>query len=146
MLGGDIMGPGRQEALSQLAQSDFFVLTTPTSQDTGDSGNVAPNSSLDTKYQWLRVLGRLNPRFNPVVQPAPAGISLEGSTAAMQRWPILRRHLYPFYQHLAEYQDELKAWADKNMTLAQTVAFENFTATVYVRRTAIASGLSDSAR
>ncbi|MBV9273907.1 MAG: hypothetical protein JO333_08430 [Verrucomicrobia bacterium] len=147
IFGSDIMGAGRQEALSQLAQSDFFILTTPTSRSTGgDSGNVSPNTSDDANYQWLSVVRRLNPHFNPVVQPAPTGILLEGSTAAIQRWPAIRRHLYPFYQRIAEYRDDLKAWADKNMSLAQTVPFENFTVAVYVRPSAPASGLSDNAR
>jgi hypothetical protein len=147
MLGSDIMGADRQEALAQLAQSDFFILTSPTSQDTSvDSGNTSPNSSSDANHEWLSVLRRLKPFFNPAVQPAPGGISLEGSTASIQRWPAHRLHLYPFYERLAQYRNDLKAWADKNMTLAQTVPFEKFTALVYVRSTPVAFGPSVSAR
>ena len=55
---------------------------------------------------------------------------------------MLRHHLLPFYERLAYYRDDLKAWADKNMLLAQTVPFENFTATVYVHPTVTTSDLS----
>jgi hypothetical protein len=147
LFGSDIMGADRDEALSELSRSDFLVLTMPTSQEKMvDSGETSPNTSKAANYQWLTILRRLSPYFSPVVQPVSAGISLEGSTASMQRWPALRRHLYPFYQHLADYRDDVKAWADKNMTLAQTVPFENFTAAVYVRPTGARSGLSDSGR
>jgi hypothetical protein len=143
--GSDVMGADRQEALAQLAESDFFVLTTPTTQQAGvDSGNVSPNTSQDSNYEWFSVLRRLKPSYNAGVQPASGGISLEGSTASLQRWPAERQHRYPFYQRLAQYRDDLKAWADKNMTLGQTVPFRNFTATVYVR-SAAGSSLSDNA-
>ena len=144
LFGGDIMGADRQEALAQLAQSDFFILTTPAVQQVGDSGNTSPNTSREANYEWLSVLRRLKPFYNPGVRPVPDGISLEGSTASLQRWPAERQHRYPFYQRLAQYRDDLKAWADGNMTLAQTVPFRNFTATVYVRSTG-GSGLSDNA-
>jgi len=145
LFGGDIMGADRQEAFAQLAQSDFFIVTAPVAQQIAvDSGNISPNTSREANYEWLSVLRRLKPFYNPSVQPVPSGISLEGSTASLQRWPAERQHRYPFYQHLAQYRDDLKAWADKNMTLAQTVPFRNFTATVYVRST-VGSDLSDNA-
>lgn len=134
MFGHDAMGADRQEALSQLAHSDFFILTTPTSRETGlDSSGTSPDTSSDAHYQWLSILRRLNPLSKHAAQPTSSGISLEASTAAIQRFPMLRHHLLPFYERLAHYRDDLKAWADQNMILAQTVPFENFTATVYVR-------------
>ncbi len=50
--------------------------------------------------------------------------------------------IYPFYRHIAEYWDDLKAWADDNMIVARIVPFSNFTATLYVRPTARISGIS----
>jgi hypothetical protein len=50
--------------------------------------------------------------------------------------------IYPFYRHIAEYWDDLKAWADENMIVARVVTFSNFTATLYVRPTARISGIS----
>jgi hypothetical protein len=136
LFGHEIMGADRQEALSQVAQSDFLVLTTPISRETGlDSGGTSQDTSSDSNYQWLGILRRLSPFSQHAVQPAPSGILLEGSTATIQRFPMLRHHLLPFYERLAHYRDDLKAWADKNMILAETVPFENFTATVYVRPT-----------
>ena len=145
LFGSDVIGTDRQGALAQLAQSDFFILTTPAVQQIGvDSGNTSPNTSQEANSEWLSVLRRLKPFYKPSVQPVSSGISLEGSTASLQRWPAERQHRYPFYQRLAQYRDDLKAWADKNMTLAQTVPFENFTATVYAR-SAPGASLSDSA-
>ncbi len=51
--------------------------------------------------------------------------------------------VYPFYRHIAEYWDDLKAWADVNMVAARVIHFSNFVATLYVRPTAKVSGLSD---
>ena len=50
---------------------------------------------------------------------------------------MLQHHRYPFYERLAHYRDDLKAWADKNRILAQAVPFENFNAIVYVRPSVI---------
>ena len=50
--------------------------------------------------------------------------------------------IYPFYQSLAQYWNDLKAWADKNMIVFRTVPFDNFTATIYARPSATVSGLS----
>jgi hypothetical protein len=50
--------------------------------------------------------------------------------------------IYPFYRHIAEYWDDLKAWADDNMTVARIVPLSSFTATLYIRPTARISGIS----
>ena len=50
--------------------------------------------------------------------------------------------VFPFYASIAQYWNDLKAWADKNMIATRTVLFNEFTATVYVRPTAMLSGLS----
>jgi hypothetical protein len=134
MFGHEIMGVDRQEALSEVAQSDFLILTTP--HETGlDLGGTSQDSSSITNYQWLGILRRLSPFPYHAVQPAPSGISLGGSTAGIQRFPNARHDLLPFYTRLAHYRDDLKAWAGTNMILGQTVPFENFTVAVYVRPT-----------
>jgi hypothetical protein len=76
----------------------------------------------------------------------PKELSLEASSAAIQEIPSLKLHLFPFYEHISQYWSDLKDWADKNMILAKTVQFNNFTAMVYVRPTAPLSGLSGEAR
>jgi len=50
--------------------------------------------------------------------------------------------VYPFYERISKYWNDLKAWADKNMIVARTVRLDNFTATVYTRPTATVSGVS----
>ena len=50
--------------------------------------------------------------------------------------------IYPFYRRIAEYWDDLKAWADDNMIVARIVPFSSFTATLYLRPTAKISGIS----
>jgi hypothetical protein len=136
LLSRDSMGADRQEALSQVAHSDFLILTTPTSREPGrDPSQTSPNSSSKASSQWSSILRRLNPFFKEAAQPPPSGILLEGSTAAIQRFPTLRNHLLPFYERLAHYRDDLKGWAVKNMILGQTIPFENFTVAVYIRPT-----------
>jgi hypothetical protein len=49
--------------------------------------------------------------------------------------------VYPFYRHIAEYWDDLKAWADDNMIVARIVPFSSFIATLYIRPTARISGI-----
>jgi hypothetical protein len=55
---------------------------------------------------------------------------------------MLQHHLFPFYERLAHYWNDLKAWADKNMILAQNVQFEKFTAMVYVHPAGVTSNPS----
>ena len=50
--------------------------------------------------------------------------------------------MYPFYQRVALYWNDLKAWADKNMILVRKVPFDSFSAAIYVRPSATVSGLS----
>jgi hypothetical protein len=83
MLGNEIMGVDRVEAIPLLKQSDFLILTT---------------------------LPKVGTR--------------------------------PFERRIAEYWEDLKAWADNNMIIARIVPFSAFTATIYVRPTATISGLS----
>ncbi len=80
MLGRDIMGVNREEALSLLAKSDFAILT-----------------------------------------------------------DIPKMGVWPFYERVAQYWSDLKAWANDHMVLARTVHLGTFTATVYVKPTATAS-------
>jgi hypothetical protein len=83
MLGNSIMGIAKSDAISLLAHSDLFILTT------------------------LQKVG-----------------------------------VYPFYEQLAQYWNDLKAWADQNMILIRTIPFDSYTATVYSRPSATISGLS----
>jgi len=48
---------------------------------------------------------------------------------------------YPFYNRVARYWGDLKAWSDKNMFVARTVRFDKFTVIVYARPTAKISGI-----
>jgi hypothetical protein len=53
-----------------------------------------------------------------------------------------KRGVFPFYEHVSRYWEELKAWADQNMIVARTVSLDNFNAVVYARPTATISGVS----
>jgi hypothetical protein len=53
-----------------------------------------------------------------------------------------KQGVYPFYKKIALYWGDLKAWADENMFVARTMAFDNFVATVYARPSARVSDLS----
>jgi hypothetical protein len=74
LLGSDIMGVDPAEALSDLAQSDFVILT-----DSPKTG------------------------------------------------------VFPFYEAISRYWDDLRAWADKNMILSRRLTLDDMTATVYIR-------------
>jgi hypothetical protein len=52
---------------------------------------------------------------------------------------IPKTGVYPFYERIARYWSDLKAWAEDHMIVARTVRFDSFTATVYVRPTATVS-------
>jgi hypothetical protein len=68
----------------------------------------------------------------PTTEARRDGILLEASSAAIQKFPALRLHLFPFYQGVEQYREDLKGWAEKNMILAKTVSFDNFVAMIYV--------------
>ena len=74
LLGRTIFGVERAEALSELANSDYVVLTT-----------------------------------------------------------VPKVGAYPFYEKIQKYWNDLKSWSDENMLLVQTMPFEDYTATIYVR-------------
>jgi hypothetical protein len=74
LLGRTIFGVERDEALSELANSDYVVLTT-----------------------------------------------------------VPKVGVYPFYEKIQKYWNDLKSWSDENMLLVQTMPFEDYTATIYVR-------------
>jgi hypothetical protein len=74
LLGDNIAGVERSEALSRLANSDYVVLTT-----------------------------------------------------------MQKRGIYPFYEKIRKYWNDLKSWSDENMLLVRTIPFDDYTATIYVR-------------
>ncbi len=74
LLGGTIFGVERAEALSELANSDYVVLTT-----------------------------------------------------------MPKVGVYPFYEKVRQYWDDLKSWSDENMLLVRTMPFRDCTVTVYAR-------------
>jgi len=83
LLGGTIFGVERAEALSELEQSDYVVLTT-----------------------------------------------------------MPKVGVYPFYEKIRKYADDLKSWSDENMVLARTMRFKDSMVTVYVRPTPKILGVS----
>jgi hypothetical protein len=50
--------------------------------------------------------------------------------------------LYPFYEKISTYWNDLKDWADKNLIMARRIEFDNFTVAVYVRPSAVSSNIS----
>jgi hypothetical protein len=140
--GQDIMGSERGDALSLVGQSDFLILTTQGKTGLDPSG-ISPVASRDAIQPLPNMLSRFNPFSKQPAQLAPCAMPLEYSTAAVQRYPRTQFHSgVPFYEHISHYWNDLKSWADKNMILAKTVQFDNFTVTVYVRQTEVASGLA----
>jgi hypothetical protein len=44
-----------------------------------------------------------------------------------------KKGIFPFYERIAHYWDDLRAWADKHMVEVRTVFFDDFSATVYAQ-------------
>jgi hypothetical protein len=84
--------------------------------------------------------------FQPLLGNGIMGVSREEAISLLRKSDFVvltnipKVGIYPFFKHIAEYWDDLKAWAEKNMIVARTVPFSTFTATVYVRPTARISG------
>ena len=53
-----------------------------------------------------------------------------------------KRGVYPFYERVSQYWEDLKAWADRNMIVARTVSLDAFDAIIYARPTARILGVS----
>jgi hypothetical protein len=69
----------------------------------------------------------------PKAEGSRDGLAVDASSAAIRQFPNILLRVDPFSQHIAQYWNDLKAWADRNMILAKTVSFDNFTAAIYVR-------------
>jgi hypothetical protein len=86
--------------------------------------------------------------FHPMLGNGVMGVDREEAISLLKQSDFLilttlpKVGTLPFYRRIAEYWDNLKAWADNNMIVARIVPFSAFTATVYVRPAAMISGLS----
>jgi hypothetical protein len=91
---------------------------------------------------------RLLLEFRGMLGQAIMGVSRQEALSFLARSDFLilttlpKSGVYPFYQRVAVYWNDLKAWADKNMILVRTVPFDSFKATIYARPSATISGLS----
>jgi hypothetical protein len=72
----------------------------------------------------------------------PVALSMLANSDFAILTTIQKAGVYPFYEHISRYWNDLKSWADLHMIVVQTVPFDDFTATVYVRPIAEVSGLS----
>jgi hypothetical protein len=122
-----------------------------------ENGWIRPGVSYDVITGWLNAgpptisafeqSSKLI-EFEPTLGNGVLGVDRETAVSLLKQsdfavfTTLPKVGIYPFYQHIAEYWDELKLWADKNMIVARTVHFSDFTATLYVRPTAKILGLS----
>jgi hypothetical protein len=122
-----------------------------------ENGWSHPKVSYDVIEGWLNAgpptisafeRSRRLIEFQPMLANGVLGVDREKAMLLLQQsdFAVLttlpKKGIYPFYQHIAEYWDDLKAWADENMLVARVIHFSTFTATLYVRPTARISGLS----
>jgi hypothetical protein len=97
-----------------------------------------------TAFEQLRSLTE----FQPMIGNGVLGVDREEAISLLKKsdfaifTTLPKVGVYPFYRHIAEYWDDLKAWADGNMVVARIIPFSDFTATLYVRPTARISGFS----
>ena len=86
--------------------------------------------------------------FQPMIGNGVLGVNRAEAMSLLKRSDFVilttlpKTGIYPFYRHIAEYWDDLKAWADENMIVARIVPFSSFIATLYIRPTARISGIS----
>jgi hypothetical protein len=138
--------------LKQLAELDKCLVNLA-----NQNGWSSPGISYDVITGWLNagpptisafeqsrdVIG-----FHPMLANGIMGVGREEALSLLKKSDFVilttlpKVGGYPFYQHIAEYWQDLKAWADNNMIVARIVPFSTFTATVYVRPTAAISGIS----
>jgi hypothetical protein len=116
-----------------------------------------PGVSYDVITGWLNVgvptisafeQSRNLIEFYPLLANGLMGVDREEAISLLKRSDFViltnipKVGIYPFYRRIAEYWDDLKAWADDNMIVARIVPFSSFTATLYLRPTAKISGIS----
>ena len=122
-----------------------------------ENGWVRPGVSYDVITGWLNAgpptisafeqSSKLI-EFEPTLGNGVLGVDRETAISLLKQsdfavfTTLPKVGIYPFYQHIAAYWDELKLWADDNMIVARVVHFSNFAATLYVRPTAKILGLS----
>jgi hypothetical protein len=139
--------------LKRLAELDQCLV------DLADQhGWISPGVSYDVITGWLNAgsptisafeQSRDLIAFHPMLANGIMGVDREEALSLLKKSDFVilttlpKVGTYPFYHHIAEYWEDLKAWADNNMVVARVVPFSTFTATVYVRPTAMISGLLD---
>jgi hypothetical protein len=116
-----------------------------------------PGVSYDVITNWLNVgcptisafeQSRNLIEFQPMLINGVLGVDRAEAMSLLKRSDFVvltnlpKVGIYPFYQRIAEYWDDLKAWADDNMIVARIVPFSSFTATLYLRATARILGIS----
>jgi hypothetical protein len=122
-----------------------------------ENGWVRPGVSYDVITGWLNAgpptisafeqSSKLI-EFEPTLGNGVLGVDREKAISLLKQsdfavfTTLPKVGIYPFYQHIAEYWDELKDWADDNLIVARVIHFSDFTATLYVRPTAKILGLS----
>jgi hypothetical protein len=86
--------------------------------------------------------------FQPMLANGVLGVDRATAMSLLQQsdfavfTTLPKKGIYPFYQKIAEYWNDLKTWADDNMLVARIIPFSSFTATLYVRPAAKISGIS----
>jgi hypothetical protein len=86
--------------------------------------------------------------FQPLLGNGIMGVDLPEALAELAKSDFFvlttspKKGVYPFYEHIAQYWADLKAWADKNMLMAHTTQIDNYTASIYVRPTTAVSEIA----
>jgi hypothetical protein len=123
-----------------------------------ENGWSHPGVSYDVITGWLNAgpptisafeQSRRLIKFEPMIGNGVLGVDRATALSLLKQsdfaifTTLPKEGVYPFYQHIAEYWDDLKIWAGSNMLVARTIHFSDFTATLYIRPTAKILGASD---
>jgi hypothetical protein len=151
-LSGHFSQYGQRADLEQLAELDKWLASYarkhawpyPAISSDVISAWFFPPALTASGYEQTRQLLEFRGLFGQSilgVEPAEA-LSLLAKSDFLILTTLPKVGVYPFYQHIALYWNDLKAWADKNMILVRKVPFDDFAAAIYVRPSATVSGLS----
>jgi len=141
-----------REGLKQLDELDKTLVDLAS-----DYGWSRPGISYDVITGWLNAgpptisafeQSRKLIEFQPTLGNGVLGVDRAQAMSLLQQsdfaifTTLPKKGIYPFYQRIAAYWDDLKSWADDNMVLIRSIPFSSFSATLYVRPTARISGTS----
>ncbi len=141
-----------RDSYERLAELNRWFVT-----DASDHRILQPVLSTDLVSPWFMADLITASGFEQTGKLVPFRQSLGGTIAGVERDQALadleqsdyvilttapKIGVYPFYDKIRKYWDDLKAWSEQNMLVAWSIPFEDYVATVYKRPVPKLAGVS----